>query len=224
MFHPERVAVESANRRENDASRERVYEQIFTAKVNEKILVEFENDLSDYEDDFGIDDNAFENELGKYSDDQQKSILSYPRAVRKKVIHRALQNATTDGVTSVERFVAALLRDAEAHHWTQGYHVSPREIPSDVVMGYDMDDRDGIPMAYYSLDYKNLFRKNRGKFLYVVRAELDPNGTHKRDNTNNWGRASSLSIIEQLSLEEIDRMVEDMYAARERQKQQTSSV
>ncbi len=62
-------------------------------------------------------------------------------------------------------------------------------------------------MAYYSLDYKNLYRKKRGSHLYIVRAETGSATDHKRDTSNNWGRTSTLSIIAEFPIAEIDEEV-----------------
>ena len=58
--------------------------------------------------------------------------------------------------------------------------------------------------------YKNLFRKNRGDFLYIIRAEAGKNSSHKKDNSNNWGRANALSIVSAVNLGEIYQKVKNM--------------
>jgi len=62
-------------------------------------------------------------------------------------------------------------------------------------------------MAYYSFDYKNIFRERNPKFLYFVSIQKDEKSGHKKDNTNNWGRAPSLSIIGNVDIQEVDNFV-----------------
>jgi hypothetical protein len=65
-------------------------------------------------------------------------------------------------------------------------------------------------MAYYSLDFENFYRKNpTAKYLYTVRAEVGDDSSHKKDTSNNWGRASRLSIITELNLHETQEKIQE---------------
>jgi hypothetical protein len=65
-------------------------------------------------------------------------------------------------------------------------------------------------MAYYSEDYLHRYQKKNGRYLYVVRAETRPEGSHKRDLANRWGRAPFLSIISEFDMQEVEREIDEM--------------
>ena len=190
-------------------------EYCFIKAVNERIIDDFVESLENV-----IDDDEFIGDvldaINGYSVDDQKRILSLPQSIREKrflfVYNTIFQ---VSGKHDAKEFVRFLLEDAQKGGFTIGYHVSPRVIAPEgndwYVRGTEMDDRDNMHMAYYSMDYTNLVRKNRGDFLYVIRAESGENSSHKKDNSNNWGRANALSIVSAIDLSEIDQRMEDMF-------------
>ncbi|MEN9852701.1 MAG: hypothetical protein RI996_644 [Candidatus Parcubacteria bacterium] len=111
----------------------------------------------------------------------------------------------------ISTIVDSVVEINKRNGFTLGFHMSKFDIKPEhkgwVIAGYELDDRDNLPMAYYSLDYTNAFRKRDPNFIYVVRADTKSD-THKKDLTNNWGRASSLSIIAKLDVADIDKEVE----------------
>ena len=73
--------------------------------------------------------------------------------------------------------------------------------------GTEKDHRDNdLPKAYYSFDYRHLYRAKNPKYLYLI-ASLS---SDKTDGVE-WGRASSLSIIDYVKIEDVDREVEEQY-------------
>lgn len=181
--------------------------QVFSEMTNQIILNEFEESLFDV---FETGDNVTEilNEINHLSAEDQKKVLSLPWSLREKRLTKLNEQHAGDS----SQIVAALLDNASQHGYTIGYHVSPYEIKKmsqngseewDVI-GSELDDRDDMPMAYYSLDYQNMYRKKRGEFVYMVRAETESHGSHKRDNNEKWGRANRLSIIASTSLQHIE--------------------
>lgn len=189
--------------------REQIHEQVFAAMINERLINEFEESLYDVLDD---DDriNKILDTINGFTNDEQKKILSIPASIRKRRFEVLLKNKKMNNAD----FVNELLQNAQDNGYTIGYHVSPYKINPDqndwTVNPTGLDDRDNRAMAYYSLDYKNLFRKKRGEYLYVIRAETGTNSTHKRDTSNNWSRANKLAIITSLPLVELDEKVESV--------------
>lgn len=200
-------AAETKNRA--DAIREQVFAQL----INSRIIEEFEEDLFEiFEDEDAVDkilDNINSLEL-----EEQCGVLALPKSVRKKRIEFLKSKSTKNGIFDPRQFVEIINDDAKSNGFTIGFHASPYEVPEKeddwTIDGTDFDDRDEMQMAYYSLDYKNIFRKNRGNYVYVVRAEVGDSSTHKRDTSNNWGRAVKLSVITRLSLPELDKAVEEI--------------
>jgi hypothetical protein len=47
--------------------------------------------------------------------------------------------------------------------------------------------------------------------MYVIRAKVGEDTEHRRDTSNNWGRATSLSIIHKINLTDIDEKVEEKF-------------
>ena len=143
-------------------------------------------------------------------------VFSIPWELRLKRF--AALKQSIDAGTSIESLVAVLADESREKGYTLGYHISPTKIRSESadgnavrsgwkIGGYEFDDRDNRPMAYYSLDYKNLYRKKRGAYLYVIRAELGEATDQKKDTTNNWGRASTLAIVAEFPIADIDEEV-----------------
>ena len=193
-----------------DSERDRTHEQVFSTLINKIIIEEFENDLYEiFEEDEDVE--KILDKINAFSDEEQKMILAMPKSIRQKRFEIMAKKNTRNGLLDTDAFVQELFNNAKENGFTLGYHISKKEIIEEKsdwnIKGTDLDDRDDRFMAYYSLDYKNLFRKKRGEYLYVVRAETGPKSTHKLDNTNNWGRADKLSIIAALPLKELDEKV-----------------
>ncbi len=119
-----------------------------------------------------------------------------------------------DRRTSVANAVRDICQKNKKYGFTVGYHLSDHHIPKANngawdIKGNEFDDRDNRWMAYYSEDYLNRYKKKSGKYLYVVRAEISPDSSHKRDLSNKWGRASLLSIIDECDMREIEQGINE---------------
>jgi hypothetical protein len=198
---------------DRNIERENAHEQIFVATINERLIEEFEEDLYDLTENDELVGKILDS-INAYGAEDQKKILSIPKSIRKLRFSALLEKTSRGGSIDAGAFVKELFDDAKAKGYTLGYHMSQFKIPEES-SGWDidptgLDDRDDRPMAYYSLDYKNLFRKNRGQYIYVVRAETGTDSTHKRDTSNNWGRANKLSVITSLSSKEVDEKIEKL--------------
>lgn len=156
--------------------------------------------------------DAFLSELAKFDTDSIKGILAIPKELRDRNFPRYKQ-IIDKGETNIEEILQKLDRAAKENGYTLGYHASKTDIPNDTenwdVKGTELDDRDNRPMAYYSLDYKDIYRVDRGNILYVVRAQTGKNTPHKLDTSNNWGRADSLSVVHKIDMVKIDNQIEE---------------
>lgn len=205
---------------DREHSIERNREQIFQSIVTQKLLGEVEDALAD--NDFSDDEiNRFEKQLRSLPEDRILGVLAIPYELKNTLFG----NAKKDN-TAPEAFVKQLDESAQKYGFTVGYHISRSRLPMTHdpknparevwnITGNELDDRDDMKMAYYSLDYENLFRKNRGTFLYLVRAELGPQTAHKRDLKNNWGRAPQLSIIAEFDLVDVEENLRELLPKKE---------
>lgn len=155
--------------------------------------------------------DQFLEEIHKNNNEEIKGILAVPKELREKNF-KNYKDQIDNGLLSIENIVSQLKDTALKNGYTIGYHISKADIgrknDSWEIEGKELDDRDDMNMAYYSLDYKNFFRKNRGDKLYIIRAKVGDNTEHKRDTSNNWGRAASLSVVNKIDLKALDEKIE----------------
>lgn len=189
-------------------------ETIFRTVVLSRIREDFEEAL--WQADFSEENvEEYQQALLNLPEDKASKIFTTPWEIRGRFL-REFKAKIDHKEATVTDMVNQLYQMAEKKGYELGFHLTSKDIepsqgargPEWDIVGYDFDDRDERPMAYYSLDYKNLFRKKRGTNLYVVRAETGPETTHKRDTSNNWGRAGRLAIIERMNVGDIDDEVE----------------
>ena len=209
IFSREGAASRQEEVSASEKSMERNREHIFRSIIVQKLLGGIEDALAD--NDFSDEEiDRFETYLRTLPEERVLGVLAIPYELKGSVFG----SARKAGIMP-EAFVRQLDDGAQKYGFTVGYHISRARLPvmhdqknpdqeTWSITGNELDDRDDMNMAYYSLDYENLFRKNRGAFLYLVRAELGPQTAHKRDLKNNWGRAPQLSIIAEFNIMEIE--------------------
>jgi hypothetical protein len=193
-------------------TRQQEKEMVFDTLIKNEILNSFTDDLEDA----GFDEEEiieFQNELAKLKENEINGALSLPKELRKRNFPKFKQELD-EVKTTVPQIIELLKQRAIQGGYTLGYHTSKSDILEEngewKIKGTELDDRDNRMMAYYSLDYSNIYRVDRGSKLYVVRAEVGESTSHKRDTSNNWGRADSLPIIHKIDLTKIDEEVEDI--------------
>lgn len=208
------------NRKPVTTAHEQQREFVFDAIVFQNLINTFDDTLYDV----GFDDKAVDeitNILSSLGDpDDLKRFFAIPFELRAKRFSQYLEKIEHGEITLSE-MVQDIIAISKKHHLTLGYHVTNKQIlkheikNSDGtvewrVKGYELDDRDNMPMAYYSLDYMNMYRKKRPRYIYTVLANVDPspNNSHKRDTSQNWGRAASLSIISEMDASDIETKIE----------------
>lgn len=151
----------------------------------------------------------FKDEISFLSPHELKTFLAIPAEILKarlQVLKNTIQKSSMKD--AVRQFVIQALQSG----FTLGYHVSAHQISQKEmqngslswnIQGTEMDDRDQLMRAYYSLDYENIFREKSAHYLYVIRA-MRNNSSYRVDETTHWGRASSLSVIGQFDLLKLD--------------------
>ena len=146
------------------------------------------------------------------SDEEQRVVLALPYEIRQNFFQK-YQKEIEAGTSSPEDMIADIVEKNKKYGYTLGFHLSDREIKKTGkawnVIGSELDDRDDKPMAYYSEDYIHRYKKKTGKFLYIVRAEINPDGPHRRDLNNKWGRAPMLSIIDSLDMNKVENEINE---------------
>jgi hypothetical protein len=187
-------------------------EMVFDTLIKNEILNSFTEDLEDA----GFEEREimeFQNELAKLNENEINGVLSLPKELRKRNFPK-FKHELEEEKTAIPQIIGLLKQRAIQGGYTLGYHTSKADIPEEngewKIKGTELDDRDNRMMAYYSLDYSNIYRVDRGNKLYVVRAEIGEDTPHKRDTSNNWGRADSLPIIHKIDLTKIDEEVESI--------------
>lgn len=207
---------------ETEEGTERVLtqEEIFRNIINQELFDSFYDVLDDaHFTDEQLDE--FKAAIRALPTDRISGVLSVPFELRPRRVAKFKQAIDAGTLTPTEA-IGILDQEAQENGYKLGYHVSPTSIKQDigregarqwVVRGYDPDDRDnGRPMAYYALDYDNIFRKRPDtKYLYAVRAHIGDATSHQLDTSNNWGRASSLAVIQEFDIKELEEEVQEEY-------------
>lgn len=180
-------------------------DQIFNDFMKFQILREFADGLSDYVDKDELDEMI--GALEQASPNEQIAALSLPYELRNRIFDR-ISNSLDSGKTPTEA-IQEYINMISPYGFTSGFHTSPYDIRPDEedrwhIKGTEADHRDGDRMmAYFSTQYRHLFKKRHPKFIYIVR--VDPK-TVKSDG--NWSRSDSLSVITRVPFEKVMNYVE----------------
>lgn len=180
-------------------------DRLFDNYMKNALVADFFTELEEEIDD---EDKVEEmkQELIKYSDEDIFAALSLPFELRKRrfeIFNKLIKNGS-----SPTEIIKNLVEEAKKNGFGIGYHTSPYDIKTDKnghwnIRGTESDHRDGdLNKAYYSSQYRHLYKKKPPQFIYIVRT--DP--THRSDG--NWHRASSLSIITRVSFNDVIHYVE----------------
>ncbi len=190
-------------------------EYYFRAIIQSALMDTIQNALEDAG--FSSSDaDLFTTALAALPEADQLTVLALPLEIRERLLTN-YHKQITEGKIAPAGVVQDLLGKFKKHGFTLGYHLSSQQIPKEWtgsgetwnIKGTELDDRDNRHMAYYSEDYLNRYKKKAGNFLYVVRAEIGPNSSHKHDLKNHWGRAASLSIIDEYDMSQVERRIDE---------------
>lgn len=165
---------------------------------------------------------AFREKVLSLTPEQEEALYAFPWELKQRALPTFLKKIRAHSET-VETMVDKIIEASKAKKRTIAFHASNENIqPKDesvagkqakswVIFGKEKDHRDAdLPMAYYSFDYMNLYRVKDPKYIYVVSIQADENSGHRKDGNNEWGRAPSLSVIEKLDLESLERQVTEL--------------
>lgn len=197
------------------AEREKLKEQIFSSIVFDRLVSRYEGLMVDL--DFSEEDiDEYKRKLTLLGEEDEKRVLAIPYELQKTFFSKMKARVDTGEIT-VGEAIDALNLFAQEKGYTMGYHASKYDIQKTnnagretwSIQATEVDDRDDMKMAYYSLDYSHVFRKRHPRYMYVVRAEMGDSTAHKKDLSNNWGRAASLSVVERFDIREIDMLVDN---------------
>ncbi len=199
----------------NPESIELIKDKVFDQYMKIKIMDDYISDLRDY---FSTEEiSVFQQSILELSDDELVNLISIPFELRHKLFKK-LFDAYTDGMT-LEAVVSGYIAQMQAYQYSIGYHTSPYDFgPDDKnqwnIKGTESDHRDSDRMmAYYSMQYRHLFKKRHPKFIYAVRSSV-ADGSHKTDG--NWYRGDTLSVIMKVPFDEVVQYVESTVRKEER--------
>lgn len=202
----------------DDVKLTEIRESVFSLIIDNHLVEVFLNDLYDVEYIRSEEEESlFLSGMMQLNREQQLMAMSLPYEIRKRRLIAFFR-----AKVGLRDLAKRLYEEAQASGFIVGYHVSKYEIKPDntgewVINGSELDDRDDKPMAYYSLDYTNIYKKTRGNYIYLVRGQIGEDSTHKRDTSNNWGRASVLSVISRMEnlsniQAKVDKVIESLRA------------
>ena len=212
-YEKPRSRIDEQPKQESGYEKELQRDRIFRILVSNNLLNTVDESLEDTN--FSpLEVSEFNTAIGALSGDKRSIVFSIPFEIREKLFNNYHQKIER-GEMSVTEMVNDILQKNKQRGFALGYHLSNVKIPKLAggiweVVGDEVDDRDNMPMAYYSEDYVSRYRKKLGEFLYIVRADFGPNSSHKRDLKNNWGRASSLSIIDECDMQKIEHEIDEL--------------
>ncbi|MEK7462224.1 MAG: hypothetical protein AAB618_01505 [Patescibacteria group bacterium] len=195
-------------------------DKLFYEYAKQAVAGAFFDRMADYIDQDDID--RMRSVLVDYSDEDILSVISLPEELVEKNFSDFEKRII--GGESPEEVMRSYIDRVSKYKFSIGFHTSPFEIKQNEdtgswsIKGRQNDHRDGDrPMAYYSKQYRHLYKKDKVNYIYVVRASPED----KTDD--NWYRNSSLSIIARLDLREALQYVET-YARQRKDSADTKST
>lgn len=181
-------------------------DQLFDLYMKQQLETDFFDTLGGYLDEEDV--VAAQEVFAEYSDKELYSTFSLPHELRDKKFTE-FEKKIAEG-EDVQELVKDFIAISSKHQFGVGYHTSPVDIRPDeqgtwIIKGTEPDHRDDdFMMAYYSSQYRHLFKMKNPKFIYIIRTEPQ---THKTDG--NWSRASSLSVVGRVPFEDVYSFVEN---------------
>lgn len=207
-------------------SRERslLREHFFTEEVTSHILTTFLDELEDA----GIEGEEKQDLIRAFaalSEEDKRAALAIPAQLRPTLFEKYAAKFE-DGSITPAGMLEDIVQKAHTHGFTLGYHQSPADIKplkdgTWMVRGTEKDHRNNdMTMAYYSMDYTHRYQKKPMRYLYVIRAETGKTSSHHQDNDGAWGRASTLAIVDQIDMFELEKHIDEKMQKLEESKRQ----
>lgn len=200
--------------------RDRVKDRIVASIICKEITEKFEDDM--FEADFSEEEvEEAKSVLQTFSLEKRRAVLSVPHEIRLRFLKK--QKEKVDDGQDLFKIIDDIAERMQKNNgYTLGYHLSLADIPEPddingirqpwVVKGTEADHRDNdLARAYYSLTWKDRYKEKPSNYLYVVRSETGEGSDHKQDGDNNWGRASSLSVVARLNCHVLEEHAQVIY-------------
>lgn len=182
-------------------------DKLFYAYAEQAVMAVFFERLSEFVDHDDLD--KMYKVLSQCAEEEALSAISLPEELSERIFSDFEKRISAG--EHAEDVMKSYIDKVAKYKFSYGFHTSPQEIRHDpqtgawTVKGKQKDHRDNdFPMAYYSKQYRHLYKKDGVKYIYVVRASPDD----KTDN--NWYRNNSLSIITKLDFYKATQYVEGL--------------
>ena len=180
-------------------------DHLFHEYAKQALVEDFASSLGDYLEPEDVD--TFLGVLMSHSDEEIISVLSLPKELRERWFD-SVERSVSSG-TPVEEVAEEVTNKFAKAGFGIGFHTSPNDIKPNpetgawFIKGTEADHRDDdLVRAYYSSQYRHLYKKQNSKYIYVVRTDPD----YKTDK--NWSRASNLSVVMRIPLHSTINFVE----------------
>lgn len=157
----------------------------------------------------------FNNQLANFNSEEINRILAIPYELRERRLSVLVDYYKKDPENAAANFLNEQLALATEHGFSLGYHVSSQDIrPVKSREGslewnvhpYELDDRVGMKMAYYSRTFDSMYLKKPFTYIYIIRSS----DSHRKDNNEKWGYAPFLSVVDRIEMtrEEADKKID----------------
>ncbi len=222
----EGIPQDVLNNESNPLDEQEFREGVFLTYVHEQLLDTFEDALCEVPD---IDDDEVEewkDALLVLDDVHLSAFLAVPHEMLQRRLNALVTKGRREGV---QKTVIEAADDFYKRGYRVAYHCSPSNSEPDpetdawTIDGREADHRDkDIGMAYYSFDLKNLYRKKNPKYLYLIRADVSEETSHRQDGNLDWGRAPKLDVLTKVdyqdAMKRVEKRVEDYKKGIEKEK------
>lgn len=159
----------------------------------------------------------FNNELANFSSEEINRILAIPYELRERRFSSLVEAYKNKEDNPALNFLKEQLEVSEDLGVSLGYHVSSVDINpkkdqkgnmSWEIQPYEVDDRVGRKMAYYSRTFDSMYLKKPFNYIYIVRS-FD---SHRKDNNEKWGYADFLSVVDRIEMTraEADELIQGL--------------
>lgn len=180
-------------------------DKLFNEYAKQTVLTVFFERLSEFIDPDDMD--RMQAVLADCTEDEILSVISLPEQLTNQNFTKFEEKIA--GGVSPEEVIREYIEKVSKYKFSIGFHTSPYNIRPNsetgewVIKGKQKDHRDDDRvMAYYSKQYRHIYKKDGSKYVYIVRAS----GDDKTDD--NWYRNAMLNIITRMKLHDVMQYVE----------------
>ena len=196
-------------------------EKYFEIYINNKILSSYEDELKKFH--FSEEQiDEFRYKVLDLNPDERERLFATSWERKEKSLPVYLKRINS-GKETIESYIASAIALSRQQQKRVGYHTSRNNIiakrqrageywdDSWIIAGDEIDHRDGdLGMAYYSYDYKHLYRVKNPKYIYIICIEENSKSGHRKDGNNQWGRAPKLSVIAKVDCKDVVTKINEL--------------